>query len=48
MKVKDVLLTYEVLEKSVLVHKPGSQKRGQVRENIADTLNSLNEFHVTS
>ena len=44
---KDVLLMRDVLGKSVLVHKPSSQERGQEWQNIADTLNSLDEFHVT-
>ena len=44
---KDVVLMREVLGESVLVHKLGSQERGQGWQNVADTLNSLKEFHVT-
>ena len=44
---KDVLLMREVLGKSVLMHKPGGQERGQGWQNVTDTLNSLDEFHVT-
>ena len=45
---KDVVLMCEELGKSLLVHKSGSQERGQGWQNVADTLNSLGEFHVTS
>ena len=45
-EIKDVLLMREVLGKSVLVHKPGSHERGQGWQNVADTVNSLDKFHV--
>ena len=43
---KGVLLMHEVLGKSVLVHKPGSLECGQGWQNVADNLNSLDEFRV--
>ena len=37
----------EVLGKSVLLHKPGSQKRDQGWQKVADTLNLIDGFIVT-
>ena len=34
----------EVIGKDVLVHKAGSQERGQGWQSVADTLNSIEEF----
>ena len=44
---KDVLLMREVLGKSVLILKPGSQERGQAWQRVADKLNALDGFHLT-
>ena len=44
---KDVLLMREVLEKSVLVLKHGTQERGQAWQRVADELNALDGFHLT-
>ena len=44
---KDVLLMREVLGKSVLILKPGSQERGQAWQRVADELNALDGFHLT-
>ena len=44
---KDVLLMREVLGKSVLILKPGSQERGQAWQRVADKLNALGGFHLT-
>ena len=44
---KDVLLMREVLGKSVLILKPGSQERGQAWQRVADELNALDRFHLT-
>ena len=41
---KEVLLMREVIGKDVLVHKAGSQERGQGWQSVADTLNSIEEF----
>ena len=37
----------EVLGKSVLILKPGSQERGQAWQRVADKLNALDGFHLT-
>ena len=42
-----VLVMRKVLGNNVLVHKPGSQERGQGWYQVADTLNLLDDFHVT-
>ena len=44
---KDVLLMREVLGKSVLILKPGSQERGQAWQRVADELSALDGFHLT-
>ena len=44
---KDVLLMREVLGKSMLILKPGSQERGQAWQRVADELNALDGFHLT-
>ena len=44
---KDVLLMREVLGKSVLILKPGSQERGQAWQRVADELNALDGFDLT-
>ena len=44
---KDLMLMHEVLGKSLLVHKPGSQECGHGWQNVADNLNSHDEFRVT-
>lgn len=44
---KDVLLMREVLGKNVLLHKSGSQERGQAWQKVADELNALDGFHLT-
>ena len=44
---KDVLLMREVLGKSVLILKPGSQERGQAWQRVTDELNALDGFHLT-
>ena len=38
----------EVLEKSILLHKPGTQERGQGWQKLADNLNLIDGFIVTS
>ena len=44
---KDVLLMREVLGKSMLILKPGTQERGQAWQRVADELNALDGFHLT-
>ena len=38
----------EVLGKSILLHKPGTQERGQGWQKLADNLNLIDGFIVTS
>ena len=45
--IKEVLAMREVLGKSILLHKPGSQERGQGWQKVADTLNLIDGFIVT-
>ena len=45
--IKEVLAVREVLGKSILLHKPGSQERGQGWQKVADTLNLIDGFIVT-
>ena len=46
--IKEVLAMREVLGKNTLLHKPGSQERGQGWQKVADTLNLIDGFIVTS
>ena len=41
------LAIQEVLGKSIPLHKPGSQERGQGWQKVADTLNLIDGFIVT-
>ena len=45
--IKEVLAVREVLGKSILLHKPGSQERGQGWLKVADNLNLIDGFIVT-
>ena len=45
--IKEVLAMREVLGKSILLHKPGSQEWGQGWQKVADTLNLIDGFIVT-
>ena len=45
--IKEVLAMREVLGKSILLHKPGSQQKDQGWKTVADTLNLINGFIVT-
>ena len=45
--IKEVLAMREVLGKSILLHKPGSQERGQGWQKVAETLNLIDGFIVT-
>ena len=45
--IKEVLAMREVLGKSILLHKPGSQERGQGCQKVADTLNLIDGFFFT-
>ena len=45
--IKEVLAMREVLGKSILLHKAGSQERGQGWQKVADTLNLIDGFFFT-
>ena len=45
--IEEVLAMREVLGKNILLHKPGSHKRGQGWQKVADTLNLIDRFIVT-
>ena len=44
---KDVLMMREVLGASILAYKAGSKGRGQGRQKVAETLNTIKGFQVT-
>ena len=44
---KDVLMMREVLGASILAYKVGSKGRGQGRQKVAETLNTIKGFQVT-
>ena len=42
-----MMMMREVLGKNVLVHKSGSQERGQGWQKVADTLNPIEGFNLS-